>query len=90
MLLGGEVADGASYPDGLKTHLHHTKAWLPVPVARALRTNPELVQRAVEGFYVRDPSQLRVSCNKCGFSATLLARPIDLNTIPSPLLWVPC
>lgn len=50
-----------SYPEALKTHQHRTKAWLPEPIARALKTSPELVQRAAEGFYVRDPAQLRVS-----------------------------
>lgn len=50
----------SSYPAALKTHQHTAKAYLPVPVARALHADPELIQRAVEGFYVRDPAQLRV------------------------------
>lgn len=50
-----------SYPGALKGHLHRTKAYLPVNIAKALSKSPELVQRAVEGFYVRDPAQLRVS-----------------------------
>jgi hypothetical protein len=50
-----------SYPGALKGHLHRTKAYLPVNVAKALSKTPELIQRAVEGFYVRDPAQLRVS-----------------------------
>lgn len=50
----------SSYPEALKTHQQLTKAYLPVPIARALKESPELIQRAVEGFYVRDPSQLRV------------------------------
>lgn len=43
----------------MSDHLHRTKAYLPLPVARALSQNPSLVQKAVEGFYVRDPAQLR-------------------------------
>lgn len=49
-----------SYPAALSTHQHHAKAYLPTKVARALNASPELIQRAVEGFYVRDPAQLRV------------------------------
>ncbi|EIW67973.1 hypothetical protein TREMEDRAFT_44967 [Tremella mesenterica DSM 1558] len=49
------------YPQALDTHLHRTKAWLPVPVARALHSSPDLIQKAVEGFYVRDPAQLRAA-----------------------------
>ncbi|WRT63689.1 uncharacterized protein IL334_000612 [Kwoniella shivajii] len=55
------------YPDGLKTHQHQTKAYLPVPIARALKKNPELIQKAVEGFYVRDPSQLRTAARMTHF-----------------------
>lgn len=69
-----------SYPDGMKTHQHRTKAWLPEPVARALSVNPELVQRAVEGFYVRDPAQLRVSLldpeDPAFWQAKLMSRPL--------------
>lgn len=50
----------SSYPAALATHQHRAKAYLPEPIARALHTRPELIQRAVEGFYVRDPAQLRV------------------------------
>ena len=50
----------SSYPEAQKTHQHRLKAYLPERIARALHTSPDLVQRAVEGFYVRDPSQLRV------------------------------
>jgi hypothetical protein len=49
-----------SYPAGLKGHLHRAKAYLPVNIAKALAKSPELVQKAIEGFYVRDPAQLRV------------------------------
>lgn len=45
----------------MKTHLHQTKVYLPVGIAKALNKKPELVQKAVEAFYVRDPAQLRVS-----------------------------
>jgi hypothetical protein len=36
-------------------------AYLPINIAKALRVDPSLIQRAVEGFYMRDPAQLRVS-----------------------------
>lgn len=49
------------YPRAMGDHLHRTKAYLPVQIAKVLSRGPELVQRAVEGFYVRDPAQLRVS-----------------------------
>ncbi|KAK8845462.1 hypothetical protein IAR55_006175 [Kwoniella newhampshirensis] len=57
----------ACYPDGLKTHQHKTKAYLPISVAKALAESPELIQRAVEGFYVRDPSQLRAASRMTNF-----------------------
>lgn len=44
----------------MKTHLHQAKIYLPVDIAKALNKKPELVQKAVEAFYVRDPAQLRV------------------------------
>lgn len=40
--------------------MHKTKAVLPVDIARALTVQPQLVQKAVEAFYTRDPIQLRV------------------------------
>lgn len=49
------------YPEAMKTHLHQTKIYLPAGIAKALNRKPELVQKAVEAFYVRDPAQLRVS-----------------------------
>lgn len=49
------------YPRAMETHCQKVVAYLPKEVAKALRTRPSLVQRAVEGFYVRDPAQLRVS-----------------------------
>lgn len=52
------------YPAALETHHQHTIAYLPVNIAKALRTDPGLIQRAVEGFYMRDPAQLRVSREK--------------------------
>lgn len=48
----------------MNTHQHRTKAWIPEPVARALSVQPDLIQKAVEGFYVRDPAQLRVRPGK--------------------------
>ncbi|KAF6766232.1 SGT1 protein-domain-containing protein [Ephemerocybe angulata] len=49
----------AGYPAALKDHLHTTKAYIPVDVAKALAANPALVQKAVETFYTRDAIQLR-------------------------------
>lgn len=45
----------------MSTHHHLTNAYLPEGIAKALSIAPELVQKAVEGFYTRDPAQLRVS-----------------------------
>ncbi len=64
----------SSYPGALKTHQHHTKAYLPISIAKALAVSPELIQKAVEGFYVRDPSQLRVSLHLCWSSEAELPR----------------
>jgi hypothetical protein len=49
------------YPAALSTHHQHTMAYLPINIAKALSVDPSLIQRAVEGFYMRDPAQLRVS-----------------------------
>ncbi|WVQ93806.1 hypothetical protein IAU59_000884 [Kwoniella sp. CBS 9459] len=57
----------ACYPDGLNTHRHRTKAYLPVSIAKVLNKNPELIQRATEGFYVRDPAQLRAAARMTHF-----------------------
>ncbi|TXT05023.1 hypothetical protein VHUM_03843 [Vanrija humicola] len=57
----------ACYPAALKTHQHRTKVYLPVPIAKALHEAPDLIQRAVEGFYVRDPAQLRAAARMTHF-----------------------
>ncbi|WVQ80382.1 hypothetical protein IAT38_002487 [Cryptococcus sp. DSM 104549] len=64
------------YPGALSTHVHRTKAYLPVGVAKALKERSELVQKAVEGFYVRDPSQLRAASRMTHFppSASVLTQ----------------
>lgn len=49
------------YPEALNEHIHTAYAWLPVDIARALSTEPKLVQKPVETFYTRDALQLRVS-----------------------------
>ncbi|KAI0076274.1 SGT1-domain-containing protein [Panus rudis PR-1116 ss-1] len=49
------------YPGAARQHVHHTKAYLPVDVAKALFKNPSLVQKAVEAFYTRDALQLRAA-----------------------------
>jgi SGT1 protein len=48
------------YPNNLSHHVHKAKAYLPVDIAKALSTDPALVQKAVEAFYTRDAAQLRV------------------------------
>ena len=48
-----------NYPAALSKHTHRTNAYLPKQIAKALSVRPDLIQRAVEAFYVRDPSQLR-------------------------------
>ncbi|OWZ79274.1 hypothetical protein C366_01997 [Cryptococcus neoformans Tu401-1] len=55
------------YPEAMKTHLHQTKVYLPVGIAKALNKKPELVQKAVEAFYVRDPAQLRAASRMTHF-----------------------
>ncbi|ETW87564.1 hypothetical protein HETIRDRAFT_469700 [Heterobasidion irregulare TC 32-1] len=51
----------SGYPTALKQHIHVTKADLPLDVARALSSDPSLVQKAVETFYTRDALQLRAA-----------------------------
>ncbi|KAJ9104213.1 hypothetical protein QFC19_004030 [Naganishia cerealis] len=58
------------YPDALATHHQHTKAYLPINIAKALKVSPDLVQRAVEGFYMRDPAQLRAAARTTRFPPT--------------------
>ncbi|KAF7784710.1 transcriptional regulator family: SGT1 [Agaricus bisporus var. burnettii] len=49
------------YPEGQRDHMHTTRAYIPVDIAKALLTNPSLVQKAVETFYTRDAIQLRAA-----------------------------
>ncbi|KAE8543115.1 hypothetical protein D1P53_000602 [Cryptococcus gattii VGV] len=56
------------YPEAMKTHLHQAKIYLPVDIVKALNKKPELVQKAVEAFYVRDPAQLRAASRMTHFS----------------------
>ncbi|KAI0724281.1 SGT1 protein-domain-containing protein [Cerioporus squamosus] len=51
----------SGYPAASRQHMHVTKAYLPVDVAKALAANPPLVQKAVETFYTRDALQLRAA-----------------------------
>ncbi|KAF8649824.1 hypothetical protein AX16_005589 [Volvariella volvacea WC 439] len=51
----------SSYPDAAKGHIHLTKAYVPIDIARALSSQPSLVQKAVETFYTRDAIQLRAA-----------------------------
>lgn len=51
----------SGYPAAAKSHMHTTKAYLPLDIARALSVNPSLVQKPVETFYTRDAIQLRAA-----------------------------
>ncbi|KAI6031978.1 SGT1 protein-domain-containing protein [Pisolithus microcarpus] len=51
----------SGYPGAAARHVHTTKAYLPVDVARALSVDPSLVQKAAETFYTRDAIQLRAA-----------------------------
>ncbi|CAL1696402.1 unnamed protein product [Somion occarium] len=65
------------YPDASRQHLHHTKAYLPVDVAKALAKSPALIQKAVEAFYTRDAIQLRAAHRMARF----LPEPSVLTTV---------
>ena len=60
----------SGYPDTLRTHHHRARAYLPVNIAKALKANPALGQRAVEGFYTRDAAQLRLASRATKFPPT--------------------
>ncbi|PPQ69622.1 hypothetical protein CVT25_013705 [Psilocybe cyanescens] len=60
----------SGYPDAAKAHLHITKAYLPIDIAKALVANPSLVQKAVETFYTRDSIQLRAAHRMSRFPPT--------------------
>ncbi|KAL4068293.1 SGT1 protein-domain-containing protein [Scleroderma yunnanense] len=51
----------SGYPDASRLHVHSTKAYLPIDIARALSVDPSLVQKPVEAFYTRDALQLRAA-----------------------------
>ncbi|KAF8887981.1 SGT1 protein-domain-containing protein [Gymnopilus junonius] len=58
----------SGYPEAAKTHVHVTKAYLPIDISKALVANPALVQKAVETFYTRDAIQLRAAHRMSRFS----------------------
>lgn len=60
----------SGYPETLRTHHHRAKAYLPINIAKALKVNPALGQRAVEGFYTRDAAQLRLASRATKFPPT--------------------
>jgi hypothetical protein len=67
----GDVWERISgYPGTLRTHHHRAKAYLPVNIAKALKVDPALGQRAVEGFYTRDAAQLRLASRATKFPPT--------------------
>ncbi|KAJ7919076.1 SGT1 protein-domain-containing protein [Mycena leptocephala] len=47
---------------------HATKAYIPVDIARALASDPSLIQKPVETFYTRDAIQLRAAHRMARFS----------------------
>ncbi|KAJ7139770.1 SGT1 protein-domain-containing protein [Mycena epipterygia] len=49
------------YPGAARNHVHATKAYIPLDIARALASNPSLIQKPVETFYTRDAIQLRAA-----------------------------
>ncbi|KAJ7129973.1 SGT1 protein-domain-containing protein [Mycena crocata] len=49
------------YPAAAKKHFHTTKAYVPLDIARALASDPSLIQKPVETFYTRDAIQLRAA-----------------------------
>lgn len=51
----------SGYPAAARSHVHTTKAYLPLDIARALSVHPSLVQKPVETFYTRDAVQLRAA-----------------------------
>ncbi|KAJ3849925.1 SGT1 protein-domain-containing protein [Lentinula lateritia] len=51
----------SEYPVAARQHVHVTKAYIPLDVAKALSINPSLVQKAVEAFYTRDGVQIRAA-----------------------------
>lgn len=51
----------SGYPAAAKSHVHTTKAYLPLDIARALSVDPSLIQKPVETFYTRDAVQLRAA-----------------------------
>lgn len=51
----------SGYPAAAKSHVHTTKAYLPLDIARTLSVDPSLVQKPVETFYTRDAVQLRAA-----------------------------
>ncbi|TBU34976.1 SGT1 protein-domain-containing protein [Dichomitus squalens] len=67
----------SGYPAASRQHVHVTKAYLPVDVARALAVNPALVQKAVETFYTRDALQLRAAQKMSRFPP----EPATLSTV---------
>ncbi|CAE7081730.1 unnamed protein product [Rhizoctonia solani] len=66
------------YPAALSQHIHRTKAYLPIDVARALSVDPSLVQRAIEAFYTRDGLQLRAAQRMTRFPP----KPDVLSVVP--------
>ncbi|TDL28785.1 SGT1-domain-containing protein [Rickenella mellea] len=51
----------SGYPSYARQHIHTTKAYIPIEIAKALSQDVTLVQKATEAFYTRDAIQLRAA-----------------------------
>ncbi|KAF8845344.1 SGT1-domain-containing protein [Paxillus ammoniavirescens] len=58
----------SGYPGAARKHVHTSKAYLPVDIARALTVDPSLIQKPIETFYTRDAIQLRAAHKMARFS----------------------
>lgn len=73
----------SGYPESLATHFQRTRAYLPINIAKAIKNDPSLAQRAVEGFYTRDAAQLRAASRATRFPpappASIVLAPLTLT-----------
>ncbi|GIL77140.1 hypothetical protein Vretimale_3179 [Volvox reticuliferus] len=54
------------YPDRARREQQHVaRCLLPVPLAAALRTEPQVVSELVEAFYLRDADDMRIAARMC-------------------------
>lgn len=50
---------------------HRAKATLPLPLAAALRTDPQLISAAVEAFYYRDADDMKAAARMATFDSSV-------------------